>query len=44
MRDVYTIRTPENVSFDFELAGVASRAVAWAIDCVVIGVLLDARR
>jgi uncharacterized RDD family membrane protein YckC len=40
MRDVYTIRTPENVSFDFELAGVASRAVAWVIDCVVIGVLL----
>jgi uncharacterized RDD family membrane protein YckC len=32
VRDVYAIRTPENVSFDFELAGVASRAVAWTID------------
>ena len=40
MRDVYTIRTPENVSFDFELAGVASRAVAWTIDVLVMAGLL----
>jgi uncharacterized RDD family membrane protein YckC len=40
MRDVYTIRTPENVSFDFELAGVASRAVAWLIDVLVMFGLL----
>ena len=39
MRDVYTIRTPENVSFDFELAGVASRAVAWLIDLMVMASL-----
>jgi uncharacterized RDD family membrane protein YckC len=39
MRDVYTIRTPENVSFDFELAGIASRAVAWLIDLLVMSSL-----
>jgi uncharacterized RDD family membrane protein YckC len=39
MRDVYTIRTPENVSFDFELAGVATRAVAWLIDLLVMASL-----
>lgn len=36
MRDVYAIVTPENVRFDFELAGVASRALAWAIDVAVM--------
>lgn len=40
MRDHYTIRTPENVSFEFELAGIASRAVAWVIDVLVMGMLL----
>jgi uncharacterized RDD family membrane protein YckC len=41
VRDVYSIRTPENVSFEFELAGVASRAVAWVIDVMVMGALLS---
>ena len=36
MRDVYTIHTPENVTFEFELAGVAARAVAWGIDVVIM--------
>jgi uncharacterized RDD family membrane protein YckC len=40
MRDLYTIRTPENVSFEFELAGIASRALAWLIDLFVMGALL----
>jgi uncharacterized RDD family membrane protein YckC len=40
MRDVYTIRTPENVSFDFELAGVASRAIAWLVDLLVMSALM----
>lgn len=40
MRDAYVIRTPENVTFELELAGVASRALAWALDImVVIGVI-----
>ncbi|HKU42161.1 MAG TPA: RDD family protein [Polyangiales bacterium] len=39
MRDLFSIRTPENVSFDFELAGVGSRALAWAVDVLAMGVL-----
>lgn len=35
----YVIRTPENVTFEFELAGLASRALAWAIDVLVMVVL-----
>jgi uncharacterized RDD family membrane protein YckC len=40
VRDLLTIRTPENVSFEFELAGLASRAAAWLIDVAVMGLLL----
>jgi uncharacterized RDD family membrane protein YckC len=40
VRDLHTIVTPENVSFEFELAGVASRAAAWAIDALVMGALI----
>lgn len=40
MNDVYVIRTPENVSFELELAGVASRALAWVIDLVAMGTLM----
>ena len=40
MRDLHAIRTPENVVFEFELAGVASRALAWAIDVFAMGTLL----
>jgi uncharacterized RDD family membrane protein YckC len=36
VRDAYEIRTPENVVFDFELAGLASRALAWLIDLGVM--------
>ena len=36
----YVIRTPENVTFEFELAGLGSRALAWAIDVLVMGTLL----
>src|SRR5690606_34159862 len=36
----YVIRTPENVTFEFELAGVASRALAWGIDVLVMGALI----
>jgi uncharacterized RDD family membrane protein YckC len=34
------IRTPENVEFEFERAGLASRAAAWLIDLGLIGALL----
>lgn len=36
----YVIRTPENVTFEFELAGIGSRALAWVIDVLVMGILL----
>ncbi|MCB9593471.1 MAG: RDD family protein [Sandaracinaceae bacterium] len=36
----YVIRTPENVTFEFELAGLGSRALAWALDVVVMIILL----
>ncbi|HEY2732485.1 MAG TPA: RDD family protein [Polyangiales bacterium] len=42
MRDLYAIRTPENVTFEFELAGVASRAVAWGIDLLAMATLITA--
>ncbi len=38
----YVIRTPENVTFEFELAGVASRAVAWLVDVLVMFALVFA--
>ncbi len=42
MRDVHEIRTPENVAFEFERAGLASRALAWAIDLAVMGSAITA--
>ena len=36
MRDVYEIRTPENVTFEFELAGVTARALAWVVDLALM--------
>ncbi|MDD9932759.1 MAG: RDD family protein [Myxococcales bacterium] len=36
MRDIYEIRTPENVAFEFELAGVGVRALSWSIDALVM--------
>ncbi len=40
MQRAYVIRTPENVTFEFELAGVASRALAWLVDVLVIVVVI----
>jgi uncharacterized RDD family membrane protein YckC len=40
MRDTFVIRTPENVTFEFELAGVGSRALAWAVDVMVMATLM----
>jgi uncharacterized RDD family membrane protein YckC len=37
LRDTYLVRTPENVTFDFELAGLGARGLAWAIDLAVMG-------
>ena len=34
------IRTPENVTFEFELAGIGSRALAWFVDVLVMLTLL----
>jgi uncharacterized RDD family membrane protein YckC len=42
MRDLYSIRTPENVRFELELAGLASRALAWALDVAMMGLLTAA--
>lgn len=42
MRHVHAIRTPENVTFEFELAGPASRALAWLVDLLVMAVLIVA--
>ena len=38
--DLYRVRTPENVAFDFEVAGLASRGAAWLIDLVVMAALV----
>jgi uncharacterized RDD family membrane protein YckC len=38
VRETYTITTPENVRFEFELAGFFSRFVAWLVDILVIAV------
>src|SRR5689334_4027023 len=40
MRDIYTIRTPENVTFEFELAGVGARALAWLLDLFLMVCLI----
>jgi uncharacterized RDD family membrane protein YckC len=40
VRGTYVVRTPENVTFEFELAGVASRALAWLVDVLVMFVVI----
>lgn len=40
MRSTYVIRTPENVTFEHELAGIGSRALAWAVDVLVMTALV----
>jgi uncharacterized RDD family membrane protein YckC len=42
VRDLYVIKTPENVVFEFELAGISARALAWGIDLFVMVVLIVA--
>ncbi len=39
--EVYEIRTPENVRFHFEHAGLASRGLAWAVDVALMGLLIQ---
>ncbi len=39
--EVYEIRTPENVRFHFERAGLASRALAWSVDVAVMGLAIQ---
>lgn len=40
MKETYELRTPENVEFSFELGGLASRALAWLLDSIVIVALV----
>lgn len=40
MREHLVIRTPENVTFEHELAALGTRALAWAIDITAIVVML----
>lgn len=40
MRDLHAVRTPENVVFEFELAGLASRALALTVDVCVMAALV----
>lgn len=40
MRNIYHIKTPENVTLEFELAGVGSRGVAVLIDTLIQNVFL----
>lgn len=40
MRDLHAIYTPENVRVELELAGLAARGLAWAIDLAVTSVLI----
>jgi uncharacterized RDD family membrane protein YckC len=36
----FVVRTPENVEFRYELAGVFSRWMAWAIDATIIAIIV----
>ncbi|MGL4651405.1 MAG: RDD family protein, partial [Caldilineaceae bacterium] len=40
LRDEYTIETPENVSFGYEVAGIGSRLIGAIVDIVIVGFLL----
>jgi len=40
VREHLVIRTPENVAFEHELAAIGSRAMAWAIDILMIVALI----
>lgn len=41
MRNIYHVQTPENVTLDFELAGVGSRGIAVAIDTLIQNIILS---
>lgn len=40
MREVHVVRSPENVVFELDLAGLSTRALAWAIDVCVMAALV----
>lgn len=40
LRQEYTIDTPENVTFGYDVAGIGSRAIGAAVDTVIIFILL----
>ena len=40
MREEYTIETPENVSFGYEVAGIGNRFVGALIDALILGAVL----
>jgi len=40
LRDVHAVRTPENVVFELELAGLTTRALGWAVDVCVMAALV----
>ncbi len=40
MREEYTIETPENVSFGYEVAGIGNRFVGALIDVLILGAVL----
>lgn len=40
LREEYTIDTPENVSFGYEIAGIGSRFIGALIDTIILGILL----
>lgn len=35
MRDVHTVQAPEQIAFEYEVAGIGSRALAYAIDLAI---------
>lgn len=42
LSDAHLVRTPENVTFEFELAGLGARGLAWAVDLAVMAALFFA--
>ncbi len=40
MREIHRVRTPENVLFEFELASLPARALAWGLDVLVVVALV----
>lgn len=40
MREILRVRTPENVTFEFELAAIPARAAAWVLDVLAMIALI----